>query len=432
MEEIGYMMLQMLILFCSAQILGKIVKRIGMPEIVGYILAGAIFVNLCIYTDLGKWLEFHVNIVLRDHSNFINVMGQLGLVFMLFGVGLETRLGELLNIGKKAMVTAILGIIFPFIGGIAVYYLFGSDYRCAIMVGTAIFAMSTVVSVNLLQSFGVIDSRVGKLVVGIAIISDILCLILMAVNSALVNPVDDSMVILDIAMILAFVVFVLLFIWHAERRKHHRERIMEKLSLEFSHMDLFIIAIIICLAFTASSYIVGLSGIVGAFLAGMYFAEFEKTSHIIEKFETLVKFLLPFFFIFVGLRLRLDEMSVNALIIGIVLAVVAVIAKFAGGYVGAKSCGVTKETSKFVASCMIPRGDIAIVVASLALSMGLFGTDLYAGVIIMAVITQVCALPIMRRTFEDVRTKDPDMLVVDEKSDLDAPAVGLDEAEGLV
>ena len=318
-----------------------------------------------------------------------------------------------------------------FIGGFTVYYLFGSDYRCAIMVGTAIFAMSTVVSVNLLQSFGVMDSRVGKLVIGIAIISDILCLILMAVNSALVDP-DEGSVVADIAIIMAFVIFVLLFIWHAERRKHHRERLMEKLSLEFSHLDLFMIAIIVCLAFTASSYIVGLSGIVGAFLAGMYFAEFEKTSHIIERFETLVKFLLPFFFIFVGLRLRLDEMSVNALIIGIVLAVVAIVAKFAGGYIGAKSCGVTKETSKFVASCMIPRGDIAIVVASLALSMGLFGTDLYAGVIIMAVITQVSALPIMRRTFEDVRTKDPDMLIVEEESDLDALAVALDEAEGSV
>ncbi len=413
MEEIGYMMLQMFILFCSAVILGKLVKRVGMPEIVGYILAGAIFVNLCIYTDLGHLLEFHVNIVLRDHSNFINVMGQLGLVFMLFGVGLETRLGQLMNIGKKAMVTAILGIIFPFIGGFAVYYLFGSDYRCAIMVGTAIFAMSTVVSVNLLQSFGVIDSRVGKLVIGIAIISDILCLILMAVNSALVDP-DEGSVIADIAIILAFVLFVLLFIWHTERRKHHREKLLEKLSIEFSHLDLFMLAIIVCLAFTVSSYIVGLSGIVGAFLAGMYFAEFEKTSHIIERFETLVKFLLPFFFVFVGLRLRLDEMTINALIIGVVLAVVAIIAKFAGGYIGAKMCGVTKETSKFVASCMIPRGDIAIVVASLALSMGLFGTDLYAGVIIMAVITQVSALPIMKRMFEDVRTKDPEMLVIDE------------------
>ena len=407
------MMLQMFILFCSAVVMGKLVKRIGMPEIVGYILAGAIFVNLCILTDLGHLLEFHVNIVLRDHSNFINVMGQLGLVFMLFGVGLETRLGQLMNIGKKAMVTAILGIIFPFIGGFAVYYIFGSDYRCAIMVGTAIFAMSTVVSVNLLQSFGVIDSRVGKLVIGIAIISDILCLILMAVNSALVDP-DEGSVIVDISIILAFVLFVLLFIWHTERRKHHRERLLEKLSIEFSHLDLFMLAIIVCLAFTTSSYIVGLSGIVGAFLAGMYFAEFEKTSHIVERFETLVKFLLPFFFIFVGLRLRLDEMSVNALIIGIVLAVVAIIAKFAGGYIGAKMCGVAKETSKFVASCMIPRGDIAIVVASLALSMGLFGTDLYAGVIIMAVITQVSALPIMKRMFEDVRTKDPEMLVVDE------------------
>ena len=194
---------------------------------------------------------------------------------------------------------------------------------------------------------------------------------------------------------------IFLFIAHTQRRRRHHADIIDRLNLkvDFSHRDLFTIGVVLCLGFTAASYLVGLSGIVGAFLAGMYFAEFEKTTHVREHFETLTKFLLPFFFISVGLKLRLDDMTFNAVYIAVALAVVAIAAKFAGGYLGARACGVHGSVSGFIASCMVARGDIAIIVATLALSMGLFDTDFYAAIIIMAVITQVTAPVMMKRAF---------------------------------
>lgn len=415
MEEIGYLMVQTFILFCTAEVLGKIFSKLGLPEIVGYIVSGAVFVNLAIFTGFGDFIEFDVDSVLHEPSNFINVMGNLGLVFMLFGIGLETKLSEMMNIGRKAFATAIFGISFPFCGGVAAYFIFGDQYRSAIMVGTALFAMSTVVCAHLLNGMGIIDSAIGRLVIGVAILCDVLCLILMAMNVALVGSVSDPMVVLDIATILLFILFVILFIWHTSRRVKNRTSNVETLfaSIDLSHRDLFTIAVILCLALTASSYVVGLSGIVGAFLAGMYFAEFEKTTHIIEKFDTLTKFLLPLFFIMVGLRLRMDEMTVNSILIAVVLAVVAIAFRIVGGYIGARIGGIKKESALFVSACMVPRGDISIVVASLALSMGLFDTDLYAGVIMMSVITQVCAYPLMRRTFSGLADTDPDVVKAD-------------------
>ena len=409
MEEIGYLMIQIFILLLMAEGLGKLMGRIGMPDIIGYIGAGIIFVNLTVFTDLGTALEFDIDEVAGDHSHFLNVMGQLGLVFLLFGIGLETKLSDLLDIGKHALIIAITGIILPFIGGFLLYYVFGTDFGSAVMLGTAIFAMSAAVSVKLLQLLGITDTILGRTVVGIAIFSDIICLILLAVNTAIVSPESEGSLVVDLASILAFVALIFLFIAHTQRRIKHRQDLFDRLDIkiDISHRDLFTVGVVLCLGFTAASYVVGLSGIVGAFLAGMYFAEFEKTTHIREHFETLTKFLLPFFFISVGLKLRLDDMTLDALYIALALAAVAIITKYAGGFLGARACGVKKEVSGFLASCMVARGDIAIIVATLALGMGLFTTDIYAAIIIMAVITQVTAPALMKKSFARIDPQDP-------------------------
>lgn len=417
MEAIGYLMIQIFILLLMAEAFGKIMNRIGMPDIIGYILAGIVFVNLCIYTDVGAELNFDVNLVFADSSHFLNVMGQLGLVFLLFGIGLETKLSDLMDIGKNALVIAVVGIIFPFVGGFLLYFLFGSDTSAAIMLGTTIFAMSTVVSVKLLQLLGITDSRLGKTVIGIAIFSDIICLILLAVNTAIVNPLSEGSIVADIVIILVFIVLVFLFIAHTSKRRKHIRDLFDRLdvTIDISHRDLFTIGVVLCLGFAAASYVVGLSGIVGAFLAGMYFAEFEKTTHIREKFETLTKFLLPFFFIMVGLRLRLDDMTLNALYMGLALALVAIATKFAGGYVGSRMCRVDSGVSSFTAACMVARGDIAVIVATLAAEMHLFNTDMYAAIIIMAVITQVAATPLMKRMYVKIDPDNPILKNVQEE-----------------
>ena len=409
MEEIGYLMIQIFILLFMAEALGKLMGRIGMPDIIGYIGAGIIFVNLTVFTDLGTTLEFDIDDVTGDHSHFLNVMGQLGLVFLLFGIGLETKLSDLMDIGKHALIIAVMGIIFPFFGGLALAYAFGAEFGSAVMLGTAIFAMSAAVSVKLLQLLGITDTILGRTVIGIAIFSDILCLILLAVNTAIVSPSSEGSLIADLAAIIAFVALIFLFIAHTKHRRKHHADLIDRLNIkvDISHRDLFTIGVILCLGFTAASYVVGLSGIVGAFLAGMYFAEFERTTHIREHFETLTKFLLPFFFIMVGLRLRLDDMTLNALYIAIALAFVAIVTKYAGGYLGARACKVKPEVSGFLASCMVARGDIAIIVATLALSMELFGTDMYAAIIIMAVITQVTAPALMKKAYARIDPKDP-------------------------
>jgi Kef-type K+ transport system membrane component KefB len=135
----------------------------------------------------------------------------------------------------------------------------------------------------------------------------------------------------------------------------------------------------------------------------MYFAEFETSSHIHEKFDTLTRFLLPFFFIYVGLGLHFDVMGISTLTIAVALIAVAIITKYLGGFAGCKICRMNNTDSNFVASCIIARGDIAIIVATLAHTMGLFDTDMYAAVIIMAVATQIIAPVVINKMYRKTK-----------------------------
>ncbi|MDD2626223.1 MAG: cation:proton antiporter [Candidatus Methanomethylophilus sp.] len=400
MEEIGYLMVQIFLLLFLAESLGMLLKKAKIPEMVGYILAGIIFINLTIFVpSFSSLIHFDIAEVEGESDHFLNVMGQVGLVFLMFGIGLETRLSELLDIGRTALIVALFSIAVPFLGGFLVYFLFGSDSNTAVMVGTALFASSTTITVNLLSYYQLTDTQEGKTVIGISIVVDILCLILLAVVTNLVSPVHGHAWWMNILIILVFIVAVFAAMAHLRHKAAHRSDLLDRFcsAVPRPGSEWFVLACLVCFGLTACSYLVGLSGIVGAFLAGMFFAEYEAASRIREQFDTLTRFLLPFFFIYVGLRLHFDVMGLNALLMAAVLVVVALATKYVGAYAGCRVCRMEKSQANFTAICTLARGDIAIIVATLAHEIGLFSTNLYAAVIIMAVFTQILVPIIMRR-----------------------------------
>lgn len=412
MEEIGYLMIQIFLLLFMAEVFGRLLKQFKMPDIVGYIIAGVLFVNVTILCpEVGSALHFNITTIESDKGHFINVMGQLGLVFLLFSIGMETKLSELLDIGSKAFIVAVVGIVLPFFCGFA-SYLVSNNFDNAMMIGTCIFAMSTGVSVQVLRGLDITDTDEGKLIIGIAIFSDIICLTILAINISIVSPAHENAIWMNILIILVFIAMAFLFISRTGNRRKKRQAAMKRHGIEIDPtvFDSFPAAFVICLAFTASSYLVGLSGIVGAFLAGMYFAEYDNITHMRTQFDALTKFLLPFFFIYVGLGLRADYMTMGVVWIAIALIVVAVVSKFVGGYIGCRLCKMDRGLSKFVASCMTARGEISIIVATFAHGAGIFSTDVFAAVILMAVVTQIVAPAMMLRFYKESGIKKNDDL----------------------
>ncbi|MDR3074531.1 MAG: cation:proton antiporter, partial [Candidatus Methanoplasma sp.] len=372
MDSIGYIIVQIFILLVTAKIFGSIFERLKMPALVGEILAGVLFINMILFfPGIGDLLNFNPDEFEHDETHFLHVMGELGIIFLLFMVGLETKFSDLMNVGRTAMYVAILGIIIPLLGGFALMLAFDpGNVNLALLVGTAMFAMSTGITIEVLRSMSAMGTKEARIIVGAAVIDDILCLSLLAVISGVVTPgTDMTSVIVNTVMVVVFLAFSFGFISMirngAERR---RQRILDRYKNADIHGDLIIgsnaedfrerrqhselsilaIEILVCLGMAALSSTIGLAGIIGAFLAGMLFAEFKDTIPCEDNFNTVTSFMLPFFFIFVGMMVKFNSFDMKLLPLLAILIVIAVLTKFIGGYWGSRMGRLSKDSSVLI------------------------------------------------------------------------------------
>jgi len=420
MEEMGYIFIQVFILLFVAKALGTVFQRLKMPALVGEILAGVLFINIILfYPGYGDLLHFDPDQFLHDDTHFIHVMGELGVTFLLFMVGLETRFSDLMKVGRTAMYVAILGIVVPLLGGFAIMMAFEpGNINLAILVGTAMFAMSTGIAIEVLRNMSAMNTKEAKIIIGAAVIDDILCLSLLAVISGLVTPdAEMTTIILNTIIVCVFLIVSFGFITYikrvADRRRHklldrykhadvHGDIVVgcdvsnfHEMRSQSSKLSILGIAILVCLGMAALSSTIGLAGIIGSFLAGMLFAEFKDTMPCEENFNTVTAFMLPFFFIYVGMKVRFDDFELGIMPLLVILIVVAVITKYVSGYYGAKMGKLPKESSVLIGVSMIPRGEVGIIVASIGLTIGVFTNQMFTTIMLMTLATSIIAPPLI-------------------------------------
>ena len=430
MDTIGYIIIQIFALLLMAKVLGSIFERLKMPSLVGEILAGVLFTNIVLFfPGIGDILHFDPNGFLHEENHFLHVMGELGIIFLLFMVGLETRFSDLMKVGKTAMYVALLGIVIPLLGGFALMLAFdSSNMNLALLVGTAMFAMSTGITIEVLRSLNAMGTREAKIIVGAAVIDDILCLSLLAVISGIVTPgTSMAAVVLNTIVVVIFLVFSFGFIStirsRADRRRHamlEKYKKSKQISgdmiigsdvSEFhekqkpSELSILGVAVLICLGMAALSSTVGLAGIIGAFLAGMLFAEFRDTIPCEENFNTLTSFMLPFFFIYVGMMVKLDNFDLGMLPLLLALMAVAVLTKFISGYWGARGGKLSKDSSVLIGVSMVPRGEVGIIVASIGLTLGVFTNQMFTSIILMTLATSIIAPPLISWAYGRMRRR---------------------------
>lgn len=420
MESIGYIIIQVFIMLLAAKVLGTVFERLKMPSLIGEILAGVLFINIIIFfPGTGDMLHFNPDEFLKDDTHFLHVMGELGVIFLLFMVGLETRFSDLMKVGKTALYVAILGILVPLLGGAALMLAYDpGNINLALLVGTAMFAMSTGIAIEVLRNMNAMGSKEAKIIIGAAVIDDILCLSLLAVISGVVSPnADMTSIIINTIIVCIFLAISFGFISRirkiADRR---RRRLIEKYKHAEIHGEIALsndvsgfhevrshpselsvlgIAVLVCLGMAALSSTIGLAGIIGAFLAGMLFAEFKDTVPCEENFNTVTSFMLPFFFIYVGMMVKFDEFEIELLPLLAALIAVAVLTKFVSGYYGARKGKMSKDSSVLIGVSMIPRGEVGIIVASIGLSIGVFTNQMFTSIMLMTLATSIVAPPLI-------------------------------------
>ena len=363
------------IAFLAAVIGGEIAMRLKMPSVVGQIIAGVVVGR----SALG-WIAPESNSILIE-------LGELGAAFLLFSVGLETPFEKIGKVGKEAFFVAVLGVIVPFVVGFGWAHFSGLPTAQAVFVAAAFIATSAGITAKILQELGVIDKKYSQVILGAAIIDDVLAMLVLSVVSSVSTgkPVSLASIGLIAIQSLGFI-----FIMATVGRRLAKTR-GQMLNKPLSPLSPWSLSIALCIGVAVLANQIGLAAIIGAFLVGMVLAETEYRDWIHEKVIDLNEFIVPFFFISAGLNVDVTAFSKPSAIGSLILvSVLAIVGKFVGAWLGAK------EDRMLVGVGMVPRGEVGIIIAGLGFQFKVIGKDIYSLLVGMSLITSVVAAPILK------------------------------------
>lgn len=361
------------ILLLAAKVGEEVVRRLRQPGVIGE-LAGGFVVG-----------PYALGLVVPGET--ATVLSEIGVVILLFAVGLEIKTDELLQVGRPALVTAVLGVIFPIAAGAGYAAFAGQPPATAAFVGLALAATSIGITSRVLTELGVLDRQFSRIIIGAAVIDDVLALILIGIVS---GAAEGDLGIATLGLVVGAVGFVALGLAAARRaRGLKREVFTWPLFADTPLVPVFML--MLCLAILAA--FIGLAAIIGAFVAGLIIAETEAQDEIERDIKPLALIITPFFFAVTGAQLNLGALADPQLALAaIVLAVLGILAKVLAGVIGARGSG--RWSALAVGVGMAPRGEVGIVVVTLGLGLGLLTPELFSAVLVAVVLTTVAA-PIM-------------------------------------
>jgi Kef-type K+ transport system membrane component KefB len=356
-------------IFGGAKLLAELFERLRQPPIIGEILAGAI---------LGPAL---LNWVKPDPT--LSVLADLGVIFLLFRVGLEVKPHELMSVGSTALAVAVSGVITPFVLGWGIMRLWGEPAIGSIFVAASLVATSVGITAEVLARRGLVAQHASRIILGAAVIDDVLAFLVLAIISSMARAQLHIAELVLTTLLAAAFTFVVAS-WGSSAVKHMFPRVRRRLRISEAEFHLALIALF-GLALAASY--AGVAAIVGAFLAGMAFSE-SMAPRVTLLFAGVSELLTPFFLAGIGLRLDLKVFTqLEGLLLAIVITAIAVISKLVGCGMGAIRLGWTDALK--IGAGMVPRGEVGMVVAQIGLGMGVISNRIYAVVVFVAVMTTI-------------------------------------------
>ena len=361
------------LLLLAAKVGEEVFRRLGQPGVIGE-LAGGFVVG-----------PYALGLVVPGETAL--VLSEIGVVILLFTVGLEIKTDELLQVGRPALITAVLGVVFPIAAG-AVYALaVGEPPATAAFVGLALAATSIGITSRVLTDLGVLERRFSRIIIGAAVIDDVLALILIGIVS---GAAEGDLGLATLGLIVGALGFVGLGFAVARRARGLRREVFTWPL--FTDTPL-VLAFLLMLGLAILAAFIGLAAIIGAFVAGLIVAETEAQDEIEHEIKPLAAIFTPFFFAVTGAQLDLGALADPELALSaVVLALLGIATKVLAGLIGAHGTG--RWGALAVGVGMAPRGEVGIVVVTLGLSLGLLTSGLFSVVLVAVVLTTVAA-PLM-------------------------------------
>ncbi|HEY7846640.1 MAG TPA: cation:proton antiporter [Candidatus Limnocylindria bacterium] len=377
MEHLAEVLAQLFFLLLAAKVGDEVFKRLRQPTLIGEILGGLV---------VGPAV-----LGLYEVSPETSLFAEIGVVILLFQVGVETRVGDVLRVGVIAAAVGVLGVALPLVGGLAVGMGLGYRLEESVFLSAALTATSVGISARVLAEANVLQSRPGRVILGAAVIDDVLAMLILAVATGLAaGSVAPGQIAVLVGLAFAFIAVVLLV---GTRLLRRRPSLLT--DPEFASTP-FLPGMILMLGLAALAAQIGLAAIIGAFLAGMVVGESNERHALEQEVAPLAAFFTPFFFGTIGAQLDIAPFTTLPVIgLLVLITVVAVLTKLIGATLGALRLGW--RSALLVGWGMVPRGEVGIVVAGLGLAAGAIDRALYSVVIGMAVVTTLVVPPFLPR-----------------------------------
>ena len=379
--------LAMLIVFGAAKLLAELFERLKQPGIVGEILAGVL-----IGPGVLGWIR---------PDDLLHTLSELGVMFLLFRVGLEVKASELMQVGRTALLVAVLGVVLPFLMGWGILLAWGEPQVEAIFTGAAMVATSVGITAEVLAAKGLLSTRSAKIILAAAVIDDVLGLLVLAVVSSLARGRVNLAELGTTALLAAGFTFIVAK-WGTPTVRRVAPHVEERLRVREAQF-----ALSMCLLFALSwlAAYVGVAAIVGAFLAGMALSE-SVGRRVVDLSHGVTELLVPFFLVGIGLHLDLRTVArPSVLVLAGVILLAAIVSKFLGCGLGA--LGLGRADVVRIGVGMAPRGEVGMVVAQIGLSLGVIAPHVYGVVVFMAVATTLVAPPLLVLAYRGVPAAKP-------------------------
>ncbi len=362
-----HLLLPLAIILVGARLIGRLSQRLGMPGVLGELLAGLI---------LGP------SVLGLIHPNeVISAVADIGVLLLMFIAGLETDLLQLRRVGKASSWAAAAGVVLPLAGGVIAGQAFGLSWPTSLFMGAALTATSVSVSVQTLQELGRLKTKEGMVTLGAAIIDDVLGILILSVILGMVGQGGSPLMALlrialffPIAMLGGRLIVQPLMRWID---RHHAKEAGFAL----------VVALVLVYGWAAEE-LGGLAAITGAYMAGILVARLPEARSWVTEGASKVGYgiFVPVFFVSVGLSTDVGSVMV-APWLSLVIIVVAIVTKMFGSGLGARFGGCTWPEARAVGAGMVARGEVALVMATLGLSSGLLDQTTFGVVILMTLVT---------------------------------------------
>jgi Kef-type K+ transport system membrane component KefB len=381
------LLLQLFTIFVWAKVFGEVFERLMMPAVLGEILAGIV---------LGPYAARII-----EPSDSIISIAEIGAIFLLFTVGLETSPSDLIRLGRTSINVAVAGILLPFATGFAYMKITGETTHESAFVAAAMVATSVGITARVLQDLGVLRSRAAKIIMGAAVFDDILGMVLLAVVVSLATGAGIRW--LHLSVVLAEAVgFAAFMIYIGPNVIRRMKPGLQRLS---THDAPLVLALSICMLLSVAATKIGMAAIIGAFFAGLIFSDYSPEWNLKPRVHGINEFLSPFFFFTMGARLDIHVFSKDVIVVALVISVLALITKVVG--CGAAVLHEGWRCALKVGVGMTPRGEVALIVALIGLQMNMVSQRAYAIVIFMTGITTLVPPPLLRYLFRDEIPRHP-------------------------